>query len=84
MAEHMTDSMTDLEVRLAGIDALCNALGPAGAARFVALLGQNRGDYTAERHQWIESLTIDDIAASIYARRQREASPSPSKQPSES
>ncbi len=55
------DSMTDDEIREAGLDALVAALGPVGMARFLQLLRPGIRDYTAERHKWLDGLTLDDL-----------------------
>jgi hypothetical protein len=55
------DSMTDDEIREAGLDALVEALGPVGMARFLKLMQSDIRDYTAERHKWLKSLTIDEL-----------------------
>jgi hypothetical protein len=41
-------------------------LGFEGLIRFLRLHGS--GDYTKERHQWLQHLTFDEIAASIKRR----------------
>ena len=49
------------EIRQQGYKALINALGVAGTLRFVQQLGVGYGDYTKERHQWLNQLTIEDF-----------------------
>jgi exopolyphosphatase/pppGpp-phosphohydrolase len=49
------------EIRQQGYQALINALGVAGTLRFLQQLDVGYGDYTTERHQWLEQLTIDDF-----------------------
>jgi len=41
--------------------ALINALGIAETLRFLQQLKVGYGDYTKERHQWLNQLTIDDF-----------------------
>jgi hypothetical protein len=41
------------EIRQRGIEALAQALGPAGMIRFLQQFETGRGDYTAERHGWL-------------------------------
>ncbi|RJP36163.1 MAG: hypothetical protein C4547_07940 [Phycisphaerales bacterium] len=64
--------MTDPEVRRAGLEALSERLGPAGMIRFLRMFDPGRGDYTEERHQWLDQLTLEDIRRSIEVRRTRE------------
>ena len=49
------------EIRQQGYKALIDALGVAGTLRFLQQLGVAYGDYTTERSQWLERLTIDDF-----------------------
>jgi hypothetical protein len=49
------------EIRQQGYQALINALGIAGTLRFLQQLEVGYGDYTKERHQWLNQLTIDDF-----------------------
>jgi hypothetical protein len=65
----MTREMTSKEVRTAGLKALLEALGPAGMLRFLQETSPGKGDYTAERHQWLDELTVEEIVADIVRRR---------------
>lgn len=49
------------EIRQQGYQALINALGVAETLRFLQQLEVGYGDYTKERHQWLNQLTIDDF-----------------------
>ena len=49
------------EIKQQGYKALIDALGVAGTLRFLQQLGVGYGDYTKERHQWLDQLTIDDF-----------------------
>ncbi len=49
------------EIRQQGYKALINALGVAGTLKFLQQLEVGYGDYTKERHQWLNQLTIDDF-----------------------
>ena len=57
----MTTSMTLIEIQQAGLAALSRELGPVGFVRFLQMFEKGKGDYTAERHQWLGHLTIDDV-----------------------
>jgi hypothetical protein len=53
--------------------ALVRELGVAGALRFMQQFSTGRGDYTAERHQWLESVSFADLSGEfeqIEAQRQ--------------
>jgi hypothetical protein len=49
------------EIRQQGYKALIDALGVAATLRFLQELEVGYGDYTKERHQWLNQLTIDDF-----------------------
>ena len=57
------------EIRQQGYQALINALGVAGTLRFLQQLEVGYGDYTKERHQWLNQLTIDDFRN--YAKQKK-------------
>jgi len=57
--------MTPEQIRLAGLEALARELGPVGMVRFLQQFDIGRGDYSKERHQWLDSLRIEDIARTI-------------------
>jgi len=57
------------EIRRQGYQALINALGVAGTLRFLQQLYVGYGDYTKERHQWLNQLTIDDFRN--YVKRKK-------------
>jgi len=59
--EHMTDEQFE---RYA--PKCCNAeIGPDGLARFLRLNRSGRGDYTRDRLQWQENLSVAEIVASL-------------------
>ena len=53
--------MTDEEFERRTLDAIHRELGLGGLARFIQTFRSNRGDYTAERHHLLDSLTMDEI-----------------------
>ena len=58
------------ENRQQGYKALIDALGVAGTLRFLQQLGVDYGDYTIERHQWLNQLTIEDFRSYVKQKRQ--------------
>ena len=48
-------------IRRLGIDALTERLGPVGMIEFIRQFDTGYGDYTKERHSWLDKLTIEDI-----------------------
>lgn len=57
------------EIRAAGFEALLQHLGPADTLRFLHQYDPGRGDYTKERHQWLDQLSVDEIMDGIRNRR---------------
>ena len=49
------------QIRLAGLRALHRELGPVGMVRFLQQYELGSGDYSKERHEWLDSWTLDDI-----------------------
>jgi hypothetical protein len=57
------------EIRQQGYKALIDSLGVANTLRFLQQLGVGYGDYTKERHQWLDQLSIEDFRS--YVRDQQ-------------
>lgn len=49
------------ELRQQGYKALIKSLGVVGTIRFLQQLEVGYGDYTKERHQWLDELSFDDF-----------------------
>lgn len=59
-------AMTPETLRQAGLDALRRDLGAAGMARFIQLFETGKGDYTAERWQWLpEDADVESLTKTI-------------------
>jgi hypothetical protein len=59
--EHMTDEQFE---RIA-LEVLQRELGADGLARFLRLNRSGKGDYTRDRIEWQEGLSVDQIVASL-------------------
>jgi hypothetical protein len=59
--------MTLDQIRKAGMRALARELGPVGMVRFLQQFETGDGDYTTERHQW-----LDDADAGEWVKRIRD------------
>ena len=57
--------MTPIELYRQGFQALVDALGYVDAIRFIRQFDNGSGDYTEERHQWLDQVTMDEILADI-------------------
>ena len=53
--------MSDVELRISGIEALNEALGPAAALRFLTLLHRETTDYVGVSQRLYKGQTIDEI-----------------------
>ena len=56
-------------VRRLGVQALVKELGPVGMAYFFRQFGLGDGDYTEEREQLLEGITMEDIKRKIEEKR---------------
>lgn len=56
------------EIRQQGIDALTRELGTVGMIRFLQQFETGKGDYTAERHQWLPD-DLDVIAEELQKQK---------------
>jgi len=57
--------MTPNELKKKGIEALTNALGPVGMAKFLQQFDLGSGDYTKDRKKWLGAETIKSITDEI-------------------
>jgi hypothetical protein len=55
------ETMTLEQIRTRGLDALRRELGPAGMVRFLQQFETGKGDYTLERGEWLNELSLDEI-----------------------
>jgi len=62
--------MTLDQIRQAGIRALIRELGTAGMIKFMQQFELGSGDYTKERHQWLDTQNVQTIAERIQQRRE--------------
>jgi hypothetical protein len=61
--------MTPEEICRVGLEALRRELGLVGMIRFLQMFETGKGDYTAERHQWLDQMDLDTIVEEIAKRR---------------
>ena len=57
--------MSLYQIRMEGWKALTERLGPAGAMRFMMQYDPGHGDYTTERQELFDTLTLDDLLDAI-------------------
>lgn len=61
--------ITDTELRITGLRALVDALGPVEAERFVALLLRESFDYTEWQHALWAELTVAELSRAAMEQR---------------
>jgi hypothetical protein len=61
--------MTPIEINRIGYTALMDALGFDGMIRFLRQLEPGQGDYTTERRQWIDTVSLEDVFRDIEKNR---------------
>lgn len=62
----MNAPVPPLETYSRGLEALLRELGPIGYVRFLQLLGDGNGDYTAEREQ---ASSVAELARAVREAR---------------
>lgn len=58
------------EIRLVGLEALARELGPVGMVRFLQQFETGRGDYSAERYEWLDELDLQTLAEKLSQDKQ--------------
>lgn len=56
---------TQNEIIEQGYKALVDSLGVVDAIRFIQHFSPGKGNYTAERHQWLQQNSLDDVLGHI-------------------
>ncbi len=59
------------EVNQNATEILVREMGALDAQRFLSQFRVGSGDYTAERGQWLDDLSLEHIAAEIKAKRRK-------------
>lgn len=58
--------MTADEKRATDLQVIANALGPVGFVRLLQRCETGKGDYSTERHQWVDRLSGEEIDWRIH------------------
>lgn len=62
--------MTSEQIRSHGLEALRRELGVVGMVRFLQQFSNGEGDYSVDRHQWLDNLSREEVLAQIHALQQ--------------
>jgi hypothetical protein len=60
-----------MQIRTQGLELLTRELGPVVMIRFLQQFELGRGDYSTERHQWLDGQTVAELLARLRARPSR-------------
>jgi DNA polymerase III alpha subunit len=63
---------TQNEVLDKGYKALVDALGVVDATRFIQHFSPGHGNYTKERSQWLDKVSIDDFFAEMQKHKKND------------
>ena len=61
--------MTLAEINRQAFKTLMDSLGYVNAVRFFKQFEAGSGDYSRERHQWLDDLSMEDIWTDIQERQ---------------
>lgn len=70
-------TMTPQQIRTAGIAALSRELGVVGMIRFMQQFEMGQGDYSKDRHQWLDQYSVADIARLAQVKKTTKKQPHP-------
>jgi hypothetical protein len=62
-------TMTPQQIRVAGMAALSRELGVVGMIRFMQQFEMGQGDYSKDRHQWLDPYSVADIAKLVQEKK---------------
>lgn len=62
-------AMTPAEIQQAGLAALARELGLDGMVQFLQQFELGHGDYSTERHAWLDGDSVASVADAIRRRR---------------
>lgn len=66
----MTQTIRSLdEIRKQGLDALCETLGPVDMVRFLQQFSLGEGNYSEERHQLLDGVTMENVLSDLETIR---------------
>jgi hypothetical protein len=57
------------QIRIAGMEALTRELGMVGMVRFMQQFETGYGDYSKDRHKWLDNQEIDSVVKRIQEKR---------------
>jgi len=67
----INQTMTPAQIRLTELAALTRELGPVGMVRFLQQFEAGYGDYTKERHQWLDQWDMETLIETLRKRAEK-------------
>ena len=64
-----TQAMSLEQIRIAGMEALPRELGIVGMVRFLQQFETGHGDYSKDRHKWLDDQDMDTVLKRIREKR---------------
>ena len=61
--------MTPAQIQQAGLAALARELGLDGMVQFLQQFEIGHGDYSTERHEWLDGKSVASVVETIRRRR---------------
>lgn len=61
----MIDKMSDDEFKRHVLEILHREMGVYGLARFIRISRAGSGEYTQDRHQWLNGVSVEDVIARL-------------------
>jgi hypothetical protein len=58
------------QIRIAGMEALACELGIVGMVRFLQQFETGHGDYSKDRHKWLDDQDMDTVVKRIREKRE--------------
>ena len=65
-----TQTMSLEQIRITGMEVLARELGIVGMIRFLQQFETGYGDYSKDRHQWLDYQNMDSVIKRIQEKRQ--------------
>jgi hypothetical protein len=62
-------AMTPQQIHEAGIKALSRELGVVGMIRFIQQFELGAGDYSKDRHAWLDQYSVDDVVRMVGEKK---------------
>ncbi len=57
-------------IRIAGMEALARELGIVGMVRFLQQFETGHGNYSKDRHEWLDNQNMDTVLKQIREKRE--------------